>query len=305
MAQRAATRLKSAERQADQRLRSRPRITAGTIAWYVTAIVLAMIFFAPFLWLFRCSLMTDVESAAFQIDIWPSHAFWQNFSNAFTWTTLPDPNGYLDMAWHSIRLAAYYAGLVTFTSAMVGFAFARLKGPGKQVMFALMVSTMMIPGIIYVWPQFIMYTKLGLIYSDWPWVFNGLAVSPYLAFLYRQFFSTIPVELEDAAIVDGCGYVRIFWQIFLPLSKPAIATAAVFSSQYVWNDYVTPSIFLLPTNTTLAYAIGGGGYTDPHGNPLYGLLSAGAFYYMIPMLLLFFVAQRYFISGSLSGSIKG
>jgi ABC-type glycerol-3-phosphate transport system permease component len=281
----------------------RPRIKLGVTAWYIAAVLMAAVFLTPFAWLFISILRTPTEMAAFQPEFWPMHPQWHYFHDALTWQFLPA--SFWAIAWNSLRLSLWYSVLVVITSAMTGFAFARLRAPGKRILFGIMLSTMMIPGIIYVYPLFIMYSKLGFIYTDQPWILGGLGASAYLSFLYRQFFSSIPLELEDAAIVDGCGYWRMFIQIFLPLSKPAVATAAIFSFQYVWNDFIMPSIYLRPDQTTLAWIIGGGSYTDQNGNPILELLAAGAFFYIIPVLALFFVAQRFFISGQLAGGLKG
>lgn len=112
------------------------------------------------------------------------------------------------------------------------------------------------------------------------------------------------MELEEAAILDGCGYARIFWQIFLPLSLPVIATSLITSFTWIWGDYVAPSLFLSQDNTTLAVAIATG-YIDPHTHPLTTILAAGALIYVIPVLLIFFFAQRYFIQGIVTSGLKG
>jgi len=146
--------------------------------------------------------------------------------------------------------------------------------------------------------------RAGLINTYWPWVLFGLATSPFLSFLFRQFFGSIPLDLEDAAIVDGCGYVRIFWQIFLPLSKPVLAAAAVLSFQAVWNDFFTPFILLAQDNTTLAAALATG-YVDSQGNVLPQILSAGTVIYILPVVVLFFFAQRFFVQGIVTTGLKG
>jgi len=284
-------------------LREGRRLTIGTVGWYVTAILLAIVFFTPFVWLFLNSLFTNAQMSAFEPEFWPTDPQWHYFTDVLTWPNLPI--SFWQLAWNSIRLALEYSILITITSAMVGFAFARLRGPLKRFWFAILVGTMMIPGIIYVYPQYIMFNRMGVLYSDWPWVIWGISASNYLSFLYRQFFASIPVELEDASIVDGCGYVRMFFQVFLPLSKPAVATAAIFSFQYVWNDYISPSVYLTQDQWTLSVAVGGGSFLDNQQTPVLQLISAAAIYYMIPVVLVFIVCQRFFLSGSLSGSLKG
>ncbi|WP_126554435.1 carbohydrate ABC transporter permease [Dictyobacter kobayashii] len=167
-----------------------------------------------------------------------------------------------------------------------------------------MLSTLMLPQILTVIPTYVLFAHIGLINTYWPWILWGLGSSPFLSFLFRQFFSSIPVELEEAAILDGCGYFRIFLQIFLPLSLPSIATAAILSFTSVWGDYITPSLFLSQNNTTLAVAMSQG-YTNINGFPLNNVIAAGAVLYVIPVIILFFFAQRYFVSAIVTSGLKG
>jgi ABC-type glycerol-3-phosphate transport system permease component len=162
----------------------------------------------------------------------------------------------------------------------------------------------MLPPILTAIPTYILFARIGLINTYWPWLFWGLAASPFLIFLFRQFFASIPKELEEAAILDGCSYWRIYWQIFMPLSTPVIITAVLLSFTMTWGDWFTPSIFLSSDNTTLAVALRTS-YTDSHGNQLLNIVAAGSIIYMLPVLLLFFGAQRYFVRGIVTTGLKG
>jgi len=153
-------------------------------------------------------------------------------------------------------------------------------------------------------PTYMLFARLNLIDTYWPWVLWGLSSSPFQVFLFRQFFSAIPLALEDAAIIDGCSYYRMYWQIFLPLSLPVIATAFILSFTWVWGDYITPSLFLSQNNTTLAVAMSAG-YTDSHGSILTNVLAAGSVLYVLPVLLIFVFAQRYFVRGIVTSGVKG
>lgn len=276
----------------------RPPQQLGDI-WAICALlVLALVFLFPFAWLILTALKTPDELQAYPT-VWLPHVpQWSNFGNALTMIN------YGMYAWNTFLLAAIYAVLTTASSALVGFGFARLRGRGKPVLFMLMLSTVMLPPIITIIPTYVLFARLGLINTYWPWVLWGLSASPYLSFLFRQFFANIPMELEDAAIIDGCGFGRIFWTIFIPLSKPVVATVALFSFQWVWGDWFTPSIFLSSANTTLAVAMSAG-YTSPQGFPLYNVLSAGTILYVLPVLVLFFFAQRYFVQGIVTTGLKG
>jgi multiple sugar transport system permease protein len=137
----------------------------------------------------------------------------------------------------------------------------------------------------------------------WPWVLWGLGASPYLVFLFRQFFASIPAELEDAAIIDGCGYGRVFWRIFLPLSRPALITSFIISFTWIWGDYIAPALLLDADHTTLSVALTQ--YLDPHGNPIDTVQAAAAALYVLPVLVIFLFAQRYFVRSVVTSGVKG
>ena len=275
----------------------RPRGWATGIR-LLALLILAIMFMVPFVWLFLTALKSLGDLAIFPPKYLPTTLRWDNFTSALT---LIDYGKY---ARNSFFLASMYMVIVTATSAMTGFAFARLRGPGKGALFGVLLATTMLPQLITIIPLYMILAKVGLINTYWPWALFGLSASPFLSFLFRQFFGAIPLELEDAAIVDGCGYVRIFWQIFLPLSKPVIATAAVLSFQAVWNDFFTPFILLAQDNTTLAAALVTG-YVDAQSNVLPQVLSAGTIIYILPVVVLFFVAQRFFVQGIVTSGLKG
>ncbi|GCE22368.1 carbohydrate ABC transporter permease [Dictyobacter kobayashii] len=270
----------------------------GNIAVLILLIVFTLLFIAPFAWLILTALKSPADLDAFPITWLPDHVHWNNFVQA---VTLID---YWHFAWNSFALSTIQSVLITATSSLVGFGFARLRGWGKRPLFMLMLSTMMLPSIVGIIPTYILFSQFGLVDTYWPWVLWGLASSPFLSFLFRQFFASIPQELEEAAIVDGCGYGRIFWQIFLPLSKPVIATSMIFAFTGVWGDFLGPTLFLDSDNTTLAVAISHG-YADLHGLTLINVLAAGCVLYVLPMLILFFFAQKYFVQGIVTTGLKG
>ncbi len=276
--------------------RGRRRLSGASM--YTLLLLLVVIFGGPFMWLVITALKTPAEMAAFPVQFLPSHAAWQNFVQAFTTIN------FLAYATNSLLLSTVYATLVSLSSALVGFGFARLQGRGKRPLFLIMLSTLMLPQIVTLIPTYVLFARFNLINTYWPWVLWGLAASPFLVFLFRQFFSAIPLELEEAAIIDGCGYARIFWRIFLPLSTPVLVTAFLLSFTSVWGDYITPSLFLNQDNTTLAVAISAG-YADAHGNALANVQAAGALLYIVPEVVIFFFAQRYFVRGIVTSGLKG
>jgi multiple sugar transport system permease protein len=162
---------------------------------------------------------------------------------------------------------------------------------------------MMLPHMITLIPTYLIFAKLNLVNTYMPWVLWGLSGAPFLIFLFRQFFAGLPKELEEAAIVDGCGYAGMFWRIFLPQSWPAIAASLVISFGWTWGDFIAPALLLNQDTTTLAVALSTS-FVNDKGFPVNNLMAAGAVMYMLPPLLLFFVAQRGFIAGISTSGIK-
>jgi multiple sugar transport system permease protein len=265
---------------------------------FIAMSLLALIFLAPFLWLVSVSLKSYADVGALPIHWLPQQIEWSNFGDALTQINFGQ------YATNSVVLSVIYTSLITVSSSIVGFGFARLRGIGKRPLFLIMLATIMLPPILTAIPTFVMFSKIGLTDTYWPWVFWGVASSPFLVFLFRQFFSTIPTELEEAALIDGCHYWRIYWQIFLPLSKPVLATAALLSFAQVWGDWFTQSIFLSGDQTTLAVAIAQG-YTNNQGYQIFNIAAAGAIIYILPVLVVFFFAQQFFVKGIVTTGLKG
>jgi ABC-type glycerol-3-phosphate transport system permease component len=266
---------------------------------YTALVLLAAVFLLPVAWNVLFSLKSASEAASVNGHILPQHTQWSTYKQALT---LIDFKRYL---WNTLLLAVPYATLITLTSALVGFGFARLRARGRSGLFLLMLATSMIPQILTVIPTYVLFSRVHLVNTRWPWILWGLAASPFLTFLFRQYFATLPAELEDAAILDGCGWLRIFAQIFLPLSKPVLATSFIVSFTWVWGDFFTPEIFLSDAKTTLGVAMSNG-YTDPVTSaPLTNVLAAGTMFYVIPVLVVFFIAQRAFVRGIATTGLKG
>jgi multiple sugar transport system permease protein len=161
----------------------------------------------------------------------------------------------------------------------------------------------MLPQIITLVPTYLLFGKIGLLNTYMPWVLWGLCGAPYLIFLFRQFFANMPKELEEAAIVDGCGQIRIFWRIFLPQSWPVIATSLILSFSWTWGDWIAPALLLDDDRTTLAVRLAKG-YANAHGEPLNNLVAAGTVLYIVPVLALFLILQRGFVTGVATSGLK-
>jgi multiple sugar transport system permease protein len=281
------------------RQQARPRFRwLGSALLYAGFILLTAIFIAPILWLVLTSLKTMSEYARYPISILPKVAQWGNYYTAVV------EYPFMRYALNTLIIALPSTLLTVFSSALAGFGFARHNARLKGALFVLVISMMMVPRMVTVIPTFVFFSKLGLTNTYWPWILWGIAGSPFHIFLFRQFFAAIPKDLEDAAEVDGCSRFRIFWQIFLPLSGPVIATSAIFHFQWVWGDWFTPNIFLTQDRTTLSVLLSTA-YRDPQGNALETVTMAAIVVYLMPMLLLFLFAQKYIVQGIVTTGIKG
>jgi multiple sugar transport system permease protein len=278
--------------------RRRPLRSADLVLRYGPLSLAAVVFSLPVFWLLVTSLKRGSEFSATPLRILPEAPQWSNYQLAVTLADFPR------FAWNSFFLASTYTVLVVATSALVGYGFARHRGPGRDRLFVLVLATMMVPNIVLFVPQFVLFARLELTNTYWPWILWALGASPFHVFLFRQFFLGFPKELEDAAEVDGAGPLRIFWQIFLPNSAPVLAASAIFAFLWVWSDYLYPILLLNDANTTLAVKLATA-YRDPQGNPLQTVTMAGVVLYALPLVLVFFGAQRFIIRGIVTTGIRG
>lgn len=277
----------------------RPRSPAPGIALrYGPLLVAATAFALPLFWVAVTSLKKQSEYNASPVVIVPSSPQWMNYELA---VVLAD---FARFALNSIVLSGTYAVLVVLTSALVGYGFARHRAPGRDRLFAVVLATLMVPSLVQFVPQFVLFARLGLTNTYWPWVLWGLGGSPFAIFLFRQFFSSFPRELDDAAEVDGAGPLRIFLRIYLPNAGPALAAAAIFMFLWVWGDYLYPTLLLSVNNTTLAVRMANA-YVDPRGNPLQTVTMAGVVLYVLPLVAFFAFAQRFIVRGIVTTGIKG
>lgn len=286
----------AAERPSPHPAPRRPRRPRRNLLAIAALALVAALVTAPFVELLITALTPGSEIGA---DRWlPSVLRWANITQAIDY--IP----FWDLTRNSVVLSSLFAVLATFSSALTGYGFARMRGPGKRILFGALIMTMMIPPIVTLIPTYLLFSRFGLVGTYWPWVLWGAAGTPYMVFLYRQFFSSLPKELEEAAIIDGAGRIRIFAQIFLPLSRPLLVTAFVLAFNAVWGDFIGPDLFLNSGNTTLAVGVSSG-YTNQAGYPLNNLLAAGAMLYVIPVVVLFLFAQRSYVRGFANAGLKG
>jgi ABC-type glycerol-3-phosphate transport system permease component len=192
----------------------------------------------------------------------------------------------------------------TLSALVVAYGFARFRAPGRQVLFTLVLATLMIPYQVRLVPEYLGYAKLGLIDTFWPLMISPWFGSAFNIFLLRQFFMSIPIEMDEAAKIDGAGPVTVLTQVLLPQIGPAIAAVAIGSFTFYWSDFLRPLIYLnQPSHRTAAIALAG--FTASYGATPYNLLMAASLVMLLPILVLFFVAQRYFIQGIVVSGVKG
>ncbi|BCM92053.1 L-arabinose transport system permease protein AraQ [Abditibacteriota bacterium] len=224
---------------------------------------------------------------------------WKNYSEALEFLP-PDTHYGLTFLGNTLYLTLLTVLGTVLSSSLVAYAFARLTWPGKNLLFIVLLSTMMIPGAVTMMPQFLIFRSLGWVDTLRPLWVPAFFGSAFNIFLLRQFFMSIPTELEDAAKIDGCTPFTTYWRIMLPQVKPALAAVSISAVMGAWNNFQGPLIYLSsPDKMTLAYGLQL--YQQQHsGDP--GLLMAASTLVVLPIIVLFFFTQRYFIEGvSLSG----
>ncbi|MDI9497782.1 MAG: carbohydrate ABC transporter permease [Bacillota bacterium] len=208
---------------------------------------------------------------------------------------------------NSLIIAIIYVPLTTLSSGLSGFAFARLRAPGSKVLFLCVLSTMMLPGIVTQIPTYILFFRFNLINTYIPWLVWGIGGSAFYIFMYRQFFRTVPLELEEAARIDGCSIFRIYWNIFLPISLPVVATVTILTFHGNWNDIMGPFMYLREARYPLSTALSMVGYKPPGGDnqTIMQVTMAAGLLLALPIMVTFFIGQKYIVEGIVTTGIKG
>jgi len=265
---------------------------------YLGLAAVGAVLLIPFFWMVSTSLKPRGTEFLWPPQWIPNPAVPGNYVSG--WTLMPF--GVFLRNTMIITIANMVGGITT--SLMAAYGFSRLRFPYRDSLFVLCISTMMLPGMVTLIPQFILFSRLGWVDTFLPLIVpNWLGASAFFIFLGRQFFSTIPAELEDAAKVDGASPYRTWWSLMLPLCKPVIAAMAIFSFQNNWNDFTGPLVYLRsPSKMTMALGLNvmkGVYQTD------WNLLMAVSTTFSIPMIILFFLAQRQFMRGIVTTGLAG
>jgi len=284
----------------------------GTILRYAALIALSTVFIMPFLWMVGTSLTPAHEVLDRNRPLFPATPEWRNYSDALgtikvvvsVFGTVREIPAFALFLQNTLTIAILCTIGQTFSAACVAFAFARLNFPYRDALFLLVLSTMMLPAQVTMIPQFILFAKLGWVDSLKPLIvpafFGGGA---FFIFLLRQFFLTVPKELEEAARLDGCNTFGVFWHVMLPLSKPALTTVALFAFIAHWNDFMGPLIYTQSMEKK-TLALGLAAFKGLNGTE-YHLMMAASVAVLLPIIVIFFAAQRYFVQSIVASGVKG
>ena len=269
---------------------------------YALAIICAIGFTVPFLWTIGTSLKPLTDLYTFPPKFLPSVPRWDNYTDVFTLAP------FATFLWNSVIVTALAVLGQTLSAAVVAYGFSRFRFPGRDMLFIVVLATMMLPWHVTIVPSFLLYSKLGWINTFLPLIvpsfFGGGA---FYIFLLRQFFLTLPRDLDEAAKIDGANSMHIFLQIILPLAKTALATVAIFAFIEHWNEFIGPLIFLnSPEKFTVAIGLRYFIVTPFTGDePREAILMAASLIVALPPLALFFAAQKYFVQGIVTTGMKG
>jgi ABC-type sugar transport system, permease component len=269
----------------------------GRTLTYAILIFGALFTVAPFIWLIRSSFMTTREIFAMPPKLLPDTIEWQNYLNVFI--TLPFGRFYINTV---IIVALNIVGAI-FSNTIMAYSFARINFRGRTVMYGLCLSTLMLPTTVTMIPQFMEWKLLGGLNTFAPLFVPAFFGNAFYIFMLHQFFRTIPIEFDEAAFVDGATHPQIIRKIIMPMAKPALAVVAIFTFMFTWNDFMGPLLYLNDENK----------YTLSLGLKMllsmykaeWNTLMAAATLAMLPLIILFFMAQRYFIEGLTMGGLKG
>jgi ABC-type glycerol-3-phosphate transport system permease component len=244
----------------------------------------------PTAWMFSAAFMSLKQIIRFPPELIPNPWVWTNFYEGLTY--LPFGRYFFN----STQIAVLRVIGIIFASSLAGFAFARLRAPDREILFVMVLSTMMLPWTVTMIPQFVLFKNLGWIDTYKPLIVPAFAGGPFFIFLFRQFFRSIPEEIFEAARLDGCSFFGIYVRILMPLSKPVIATAAILAFDYSWQDLIAPLIFL-NSNIKLTIPLGLAMFRSSYGSSPWNLIMAVSIITALPPVILFFIGQRYMLSG--------
>lgn len=270
----------------------------GQVLAYSALTIASVAFVLPIIWMLSTSLKPLSQLNQWPPALLPSPVVWANYPDALTF--LPFGRYFLNT---TIIAALSIVGTL-LSCTIVAYGFARIQFPGREALFFILISTIMLPETVRLIPTFLLYNRIGWLNTYLPLVVPAFLANPFYVFLLRQFFRSIPEELADAARIDGCGEVGILGRIFVPLSGPALAVITIFTFQTAWNDFMGPLIYL--NNASMrTLSLGLYYFLSFEGVTKWNQMMAAATIMVLPILLIFAFFQRYFIQGVTLTGIKG
>jgi multiple sugar transport system permease protein len=280
------------------------KIQPARMLLYATVIVLAALFGFPLFWTVMSSLKTPQEMATFPPPWLPAIPQWFNYQRLLVIPRIP----VTVWTWNS-TIVVVLASLGSLTTAsMVAYSLARFEYRGRNLLFLITLATLMLPEQVTLIPQFVLFYNFGWINTLLPlWVPAWFGGGGFAIFLMRQFMLTLPKDLDEAALIDGAGFFHIFWSILLPLCKPALATLAIIEIIANWGDFLRPLIYLnSPEKFTVSVGLRFFNTApDVGGEPMQHLIMAACVLSMLPVIIIFFLGQRFFVQGIVMSGIKG
>ena len=280
--------------------RSRRRVADGL--HYAALGLLAALFMFPFFWTVASSLKQIPELFSFPPTILPAVPQWENYARVM------EKVPFLTWVWNTLVLVVLGTLGTLVSGSLAAYAFARFRFPGRDLLFVVTLGTLMLPAQVTLIPQYFLFHQLGWINTLKPlWVPAWFGGGAFTIFLLRQFLMTLPRELDEAAMIDGAGPFRVYWAILMPLCRAALATVAIISIIGRWNEFLEPLVYLTSSETfTLAVGLQYfKSVPERAGTPMEHLLMAASVMTIVPCLVLFFCAQRYFVRGIALSGIKG
>jgi len=280
----------------------RQKLVVDVVAYTLLGLGAAIVL-VPFFWMFRTSLTAGTRLFIYPPPIFPDPVVWKNYLDA--WTALPV--SFTRFLANTLFITVLAMTAEIFTCSLVAYGFARFRFPGRNVIFLIMLSTMMLPGVVTLVPTFIIWRELHLIDTYDPMTLGAwFAWGPSYIFLLRQFFMTLPREVEEAAHIDGANTFQIYWHIMLPMVKPALLAIAVLSFIGNWNNFMGPLIYLNSGEKfPMVMALKFFEQSLSKEAPLFHYMMAMATMMSLPLLVLYFTMQRNLIEGITAGAVKG
>lgn len=270
----------------------------GDIAAFTVLLLGAIAFAGPFIWMGLSSLKTQWEVYTFPPTLLPVVPQWENYISVFR------DRPFARYIGNSFYVSILVTFGVVFSSSLAGYSFARVRFPGRDRIFLLYLSTMMIPAAVLLIPNFVLMQFFNWRDTYYALIVPGL-VSAWGTFLMRQFMLTIPRELEDAALIDGCSRLRIYWTIILPISKPALATLAIFTFMGSWNELLWP-VIVLDSSEKWTLPLGLAMFQSRFQSQTpWHLIMAASFISVIPIVIVFLLGQKYYVRGIVTTGLKG